>query len=283
MLFRSAFKASYGNSPAVVTAIQNAKDLISSVESSRSLTMRNTAVQTELSRMGTIYAQLSRSLRNVSDSPIASFSVENISAYIAKLHKDLTTLNSAILEMAQLLTIGTSEDDVSDMAINPERAAKICAIVGYSAKAWAIVYEKAAAERASLTAEIESLQLHLKTAHESAANAHALAEQERKAMQDRVLRADRYVIRNNSGFFLTTVNEQTDENEEYFRISPFNLKVTNTESEALVFYDIEVARKVFDALQVWIKRNISVKRKFKAAGINPETMFIAAESMVKVD
>lgn len=278
-----AFKASYGNSPAVVTAIQNAKDLIQSVETSRSLTMRNNAAHAELSRMGTVYAQLERSLRNVSDTPIASLSVENISAYIAKLHRDLTTLNSAILEMAEMLTVGVADGDAVDMAINPDRAAKICAVVGYSAKAWANVYDKAASERASFTSEIETLKQHLKTANEAVANAQATAEQERKQLQERVLRADRYAIRNNSGFFITTTNVQTAENEEYFRISPFNLKITTDESEALTFDDIDIARKVFDALQVWIKRNINVRRKFKVAGVNPDTMFIAAESMVKVD
>src|SRR5690606_29139398 len=83
-----AFKSSYGRSPEVVSAIQNAKDLITSVETSRSLTMRNNAAHAELSRMGTIYAQLERSLRNVTDTPIASIRVDNISAYIAKLHRD---------------------------------------------------------------------------------------------------------------------------------------------------------------------------------------------------
>lgn len=278
-----AFKSTYGSSPSVASAIANAKQLISNVEAGTVLSMKNAAAHAELARMGTVYAQLERTLKSASDKPLGTLSVEGLSKTIASLNRDITILNSAIIEMAQMLMLGEVTGEAVDMAVNPERAAKLCAIVGYSAKAWAKVYEQATADRNAFKAEREALQASLKAANEAAANAHAQATKERKALEERVLRADRYMIRNNSGFFLTTINARTEENADFFRISPFNVELTTNEADGFVFDDIEVARQVYDALMVWGKRNIHVRRKFKRMGVNHETLFIAAESMVKVN
>jgi len=279
-----SFKGTYGSNVATITAIDQAAKLIKSVETSKVLEMRNNAAHAELARMGTMFTQIQRALRiEASDAPLNALRVDNVSKAIAKLSADLTTLNSAIIEMAQMLMLGEVDGDAADMAINVERAVKLCAIVGYSAKGWAKVHDQATADRKALQAEIETLKASLKTANEATHNAQALKDAEVKRVNALILRANSFTIRNNSGNFITTINKLDDENADYFRVSSYNVRVTQDENEALTFDDLETARKVFDAVKLWSKRNIRVRKMLKAAGVDAETLFIAASSMVKVD
>lgn len=278
-----SFKASYGNSPATATATAKAQALIKSVDRSQSLKLRNNAVHSELSRIASLHGLLSRHFRsNLSDTPLNSFRIENTAQLLQENNRNLTLLNSAIIEMARMLMVGgVDEEESADMAINVDRALKICATVGFSAKTWAKVYDQAATDRKQFITENEGLKTSLRNAMETAqATMQALAN-EKKQLEALTLHATSYVIGNHSGNFITTVNKPT-EDTKYFRVSPYNLRLTQERDEALELDDIEIAREVFDAVQVWGNSNYLVRRLFKTTGVDHSTLFISAASLIKV-
>ncbi|QIG70313.1 hypothetical protein EVB87_213 [Rhizobium phage RHph_N28_1] len=277
-----AFKGSYGSNVSTIEALDTAASLIKQVEESRSLKVRDAAMHSELARMGTVYAQIARALRiDVNDTVIGSMRVDNISKTLAKAQRDLHLINAAVLEMAQMLMVGEKEN-VADMAINPERAVKLCSIIGYSAKAWANVYEHANKERSKFAAEIEALKTAVKDANERATTAQAHLDAERKRIEALTVSAGCYVIGNLSGNYITTANARTEENAEYFRVTPYNVRITPNRDEALEFDDIEVARKMYDAVQEWGAKNVGVRKMLAAAGVQATTLFISTQTVVKV-
>ncbi|QXV74190.1 hypothetical protein [Rhizobium phage RHEph12] len=277
-----AFKGSYGSNVSTIEALDTAASLIKQVEESRSLKVRDAAMHSELARMGTVYAQIARALRiDVNDTVIGSMRVDNISKTLAKAQRDLHLINAAVLEMAQMLMVGEKEN-VADMAINPERAVKLCSIIGYSAKAWANVYEHANKERSKFAAEIEALKAAVKDANERATTAQAHLDAERKRIEALTVSAGCYVIGNLSGNYITTANARTEENAEYFRVTPYNVRITPNRDEALEFDDIEVARKMYDAIQEWGAKNVGVRKMLAAAGVQATTLFISTQTVVKV-
>lgn len=278
-----SMKGTYGASPEVITASDLVGRRIEAVENSQSLRLRDTAVDTELARMGTIASQLQRTLRiSMSDAPLNSFRVDHLAGYIRKLQRDLSMMNSSVLSMAEMLLIGHSdENETVEMAINPERIAKICAIVGHSAKGWARVYTSAKDDRVKLLAEIESFKSNVKLLNEAVASSQRELQIERARIEAMTLRATSYFIGNYSGFFITTVNKQ-DDDEDWYRIGPYNLRLTQERSEAFVHDDIEVLRKVLDGVLEWSKKNPRVRKLFREANVRPDTLFIFGESLVKV-
>lgn len=275
-----SFKGTFGSGVKQIELNDILAKQVSNVDNSVSLKLRNEAVEKELRRFGALYAQLSRTFRaDMSDTPLGAFRVDNITDYIKKLHHQLTTMNSAVLEMAEIIMVDEPSGDAADMAINLERVKRICALVGYGAKNWGRIHETAKNQAVAHNKEVEELKEKLRSANE-VANTHHNAYLAEKAHRERLAIGSSLYIGNHSGNFLTTTN---DPDTEYFRVSPFNLTITQDKAEALEFDDIEDARKVLDAVRVWAKRNIAVKNKFHAANINADTLFIFAETTVKVE
>lgn len=276
-----SFKRTYGADVTTITAFDMVQTLVKNVEESKSLKLRNKAAEAELHRMGTVYAQLARALKmESSDVPLNAMRTDELAHVIRRLNKDLTTMNAAIIEMAQMLLIDGIDGDAPDMAIDPRRAAKICAIVGYSAKSWAKVHEHAEKQQAKAAMEIATLKTTLETSRELAANAQAQLTAEIRRIDALTVSADAFTIRNHSGNFIATTNKP--EEGFIYRLSPINLCITQNKDEALVIEDIETARKVYDAIMVWGARNYRVRRVLGEAGVNPSTLFIATDSVIKV-
>lgn len=276
-----SFKQSYGPTIKQIDLTRVVASHIENVNSSKSLKLRNESVQAELQRFGTLWQQIARAFRSdLSDTPLKSFRVDNTTTYIQNLHRDITTLNSAIIGMAEMLLVDETSDDNADVAINIDRAVRICSIVGYSAKGWAKVHENALKTETALKAEIARLNEQLKASRELVSDTLVSVNIERERLKSMTINAGSYYINNHSGNFLTTKNDPT---EDYFRVTPFNLTITQDRNEALVFDDIEDARAVFDAVQEWAKRNDMVKAMFADFGVIAKTLFISAETIAKVE
>lgn len=281
-----SFKASYGPTPNQITLNDILASHLRNVENSKSLALRNSAIESEVRRFGSLYDQLERTFRiSLSDTPLGEFRVDNMTAYMRKLQSDLTTLNSAILEMGQMLLVGTSEEganpDSPEMAINIERAIKICAMVGYSARSWSYVYEHSTQAAVKSRNTIKGLQDSLKKANESLSALHEQEQARQRKLAELAINASTYVICNHSGFYVTTTNSPED-TEEY-RLSPVNFTLTTDKTEALRIPDLELTRRILDAVRDWSESNIAVKRVFFNNGVNAETLFIGAESFIKVE
>lgn len=275
-----AFQGTFGRGITQIDLTNVLDKQVKNVDNSVSLKLRNEAVENELKRFGNLYAQLSRTFNSdMTDTPLNAFRVDNITGYIKSLHHQLTTVNSAVLEMAEIIMVEETSGDVADMAINIDRIKRICALVGYGAKNWGRIHETAKAQALAHKKAIEELTEKLRVANEASATNAALYAAERTAREKLALGSSLF-IGNHSGNYITTIN---DPENEYFRVSPFNLTITQDKDEALQFDDIEDARKVLDAVRVWGKRNLSVRRKFKEANLNPETLFISAVTTVKVE
>lgn len=275
-----AFRGSFGGDVKQIELNDILTKQLQNVDNSVSLHLRNEAVERELQRFGSLYAQLSRVFRSdMTDTPLGSFRVDNITSYIKNLHRQLTIVNSAVIEMAEIIMLEETSGDAADMTINIDRVKRICALVGYGAKNWGRIHETAKVQAANHKKVVEELSEKLRIANEAASTHAALYQAEVTKRANQAIRSNLF-IGNHSGNFITTIN---DPENEYFRVSPFNLTFTQEKSEALEFSNIEDARKVLDAVRVWAKRNISVRNKFRRANINADTLFIFAETTVKVE
>lgn len=276
-----SFKGTYGKSINDIQLSDILSSHLTNVEKSKSLELRNASIEREVRRFGSFYDQLSRTFGvALSDTPLGEFRVDNLTAYIKKLNHDITTLNSAILEMSEMLLIGVSPEgadpDTPEMAINVERAVKICAIVGYSAKAWGTVYNHAIDEKKKTDDSIKALKDQLKSLNEAhTALQDSVATQQRKNAE-LAIRASSYMICNNSGFYLAV-------SEESARFSPLTLMITTDKEKALKLNDLELTRKIYDAMRDWAEWHGMVRTAFSSMHIRPETLFIAAESFTKVE
>ena len=280
LALNETMRASWGGTEQAKNAIVFAENILKQSAESLALTARQSAVTEVFQGYHAVVQNVSRALGGdpLNDTPLAQLKIDGPLEHVKTVNSELTTLSTAVLEMASMLGV----DNISnpqELPIDVPRLVKIVATVSFGAKTWANVYKFAEEQErknqktiegkdfkiAQLQLEIESLSLTIQKIH---------AEQAAQIVDSK----SSFLLFAKS-CYLTTDWDQNDDG--LIRISPMSVGVTMDRDEAVEFETLDDAQMALDALNSWRKMRI-VKMKLDAFDLKPKNFYIGEVVVKKV-